>query len=196
MNRYQVKIDDSILPDSYTFDELINNGLLDDYDEHIKVRLVGESLWLIARDYPYDEKEGSKSYIIDEYGQIVRTKPVGINLSISNKDLHFNDSRSTQTIIVTSSKSWHISLNPATWVHLTNNGTSLSILVDDNYSSESRTDYFKIKSGDKEERINIYQSGCSTSSSGSTSGSTKSDNDNSGCIWVIVGIVIVLLLVF
>lgn len=188
MNRYKVKIDDTILPDSYTFDELIENGLLDDYDENIKVRLVEENTWYIARDYPFQMKEGTKKYTIDEFGQIVRNKPVVTNLSISRKDLRFTDSGSTQTIMVTSNKPWNISLNAASWVHLTNNGTSLSIRVDKNYSSDSRTDYFKIKSGDKEERINIYQSGSSSSSS-----SSSSDDDYSGCIWaVLIGIGILL----
>ena len=30
MNRYHVKIDDSVLPETYSFDELIENGLLDE----------------------------------------------------------------------------------------------------------------------------------------------------------------------
>ena len=38
-NKYQVKINDSVLPKSFSFDELIDNGLLDNKDENIKVRL-------------------------------------------------------------------------------------------------------------------------------------------------------------
>ena len=40
MKSYQVKIDEEELPNSFTFDELIENGLLDESDEHIKIKLV------------------------------------------------------------------------------------------------------------------------------------------------------------
>ena len=56
-NRYQVKIDESVLPESYSFDQLIDTGLLDDYDDNIKVRLIGDSEWIIARRYPFNYKE-------------------------------------------------------------------------------------------------------------------------------------------
>ncbi len=57
MNRYNVKIEDSVLPETYSFDELIQNGLLDERDEHIQVRLIEENEWVIARDYPFAESE-------------------------------------------------------------------------------------------------------------------------------------------
>lgn len=84
MNRYHVKIDDSVLPETYSFDELIGNGLLDDRDEHIQVRLVGESDWVIARDYPFSDSEApplrtnlnignmSGNYTINDDGSINR----------------------------------------------------------------------------------------------------------------------------
>lgn len=52
-NKYQVKINDSVLPKSFSFDELIDNGLLDKKDENIKVRLCAEEEWVTARDYPF-----------------------------------------------------------------------------------------------------------------------------------------------
>lgn len=57
MNRYNVKIDDSVLPETYSFDELIENGLLDERDEHIQVKLIENNEWVIARDYPFSESE-------------------------------------------------------------------------------------------------------------------------------------------
>lgn len=59
MNRYHVKVDDSILPETYSFDELIDNGLLDERDEHIQVKLVEKTEWIVARDYPFAEFERS-----------------------------------------------------------------------------------------------------------------------------------------
>lgn len=59
MNKYLVKIEDSVLPDSYTFDELIANGLLDERDEKIQVKDIEETDWVIARDYPFTNTEVS-----------------------------------------------------------------------------------------------------------------------------------------
>lgn len=60
-NKYQVKIEDSILPDLYTFDQLINSGLLDDVDEKIKIRLYGDSTWVTARSFPFSDLEDKQS---------------------------------------------------------------------------------------------------------------------------------------
>lgn len=64
MNRYHVKIDDSVLPETYSFDELIENGLLDERDEHIQVKLIEEREWVVARDYPFANSETSNNSII------------------------------------------------------------------------------------------------------------------------------------
>lgn len=58
-NKYQVKIDDSVMPELYTFDQLINEGLLDEVDEKIKVRLNGEDVWQTARNYPFASREAN-----------------------------------------------------------------------------------------------------------------------------------------
>ena len=57
-HRYEVKIDDSILPELYTFDQLIETGILDDIDDNIKVRKLGEMSWITARSYPFADCEG------------------------------------------------------------------------------------------------------------------------------------------
>lgn len=58
-HRYQVKIDDSVLPELYTFDQLIEKGVLDDFDENIKVRQCGETDWITARKYPFAHSENT-----------------------------------------------------------------------------------------------------------------------------------------
>ena len=60
-NKYQVKIEDSILPQLYTFDQLIDAGLLDDVDDKIKVRLNGDSAWVTARSFPFSDLESRQS---------------------------------------------------------------------------------------------------------------------------------------
>lgn len=58
-NKYQVKIDDSVMPELYTFDQLIDEGLLDEVDEKIKIRLNGEDVWQTARNYPFASREAN-----------------------------------------------------------------------------------------------------------------------------------------
>lgn len=60
MKKYLVKIEESVLPQSYTFDQLIDAGLLDNVDDKIKVKLEGDSVWITARDYPFSDVEKSE----------------------------------------------------------------------------------------------------------------------------------------
>lgn len=57
MKKYLVQIEDAILPQNYTFDQLIDAGLLDHVDDKIKVKLEGNSVWITARDYPFSNVE-------------------------------------------------------------------------------------------------------------------------------------------
>ncbi len=223
MKKYQVMIDDVVSSKSYSFDDLINSGFLDDYDVSIKIRATNETIWQIAREYPFHLSESNttssrdyivnedgtvtrkkkknssggnsaiptppRGYRIDEYGQVVRTGGNTSNsskLDLSTDSLHFTSSSGSRSITVTTNGAWNISLGAATWVHLSQSGSNLTVRVDQNYSSDSRTDYFKLKSGDKEKRVDIYQSGNSSSNS-----SSSSTDDNDGCawfFWIVIGI--------
>ena len=210
--KYQVKIDEEVLSKLFSLDEMLDSGLLDEYDEHIMVKGSEESIWHIAREYPFHLSETTSSdsgfihnddgtvtrkktkkdkdmgYRIDEYGQVIRNSG-GTRFELSTESLHYADSGSSQTITVTSNGSWNISLGAASWVHLTPSGNTLIVRVDKNYSSDRRTDFFKLKSGNIERRVNIYQAGASSSSS-----SSSSSDDNDGCVWaVIIGIGILIL---
>lgn len=57
MNRYQVKIDEELIPSTFSFDELLEKGLLDEVDEHIKIKLVNDVEWITARNYPFATTE-------------------------------------------------------------------------------------------------------------------------------------------
>lgn len=59
-HKYLVKIDDSVLPQSFTFDQLIDNGLLDNFDEKIKIKLEKDTVWIVAREFPFSELENSQ----------------------------------------------------------------------------------------------------------------------------------------
>lgn len=72
MTTYKVKIDGQVMPSTFTFDELIDNGILDDYDENILVQAVGDTSWTVARDYRYDLKENTE-FKINPDGTITRT---------------------------------------------------------------------------------------------------------------------------
>ncbi|MCQ2329941.1 MAG: BACON domain-containing protein [Paludibacteraceae bacterium] len=78
-------------------------------------------------------------------------------LSVSPSNLSFGSSGGTRTITVSSNRDWSISVNTASWGHLTRNDNTLTLTVDNYMGTTERTDYFKIKAGDKEERVNIRQ---------------------------------------
>lgn len=198
MKRYQVKIDDDVSSKAFTLDELLEMGLLDDYDEHILLRAYGESVWQIAREYPFyiteaetstvnnngivSPKNSQSAYTIDEYGQVIRRGDTKKIFDLSITSLNFTSESSSRTINVTSNGIWSISLGAASWVHLTTSGDLLIVRVEKNNNQYSRTDYFKLKSGNEEKIVNIHQSGVCSSSS-----SSSSNNDGkNGCIWAIV----------
>ena len=68
MNRYYVKIDGQEAPESYTYEELRNMGVLD-FDD-IQVRKMLDSNWYPAKYYHFPESGSSTEVVIDEYGQI------------------------------------------------------------------------------------------------------------------------------
>jgi len=74
MAKYQVRIEDYEFEQSFTLDELLNHGLLDDYDPRIQVRAEGEEGWVIARHYPYGEKEKENlsGFTINADGTVTR----------------------------------------------------------------------------------------------------------------------------
>ena len=84
-------------------------------------------------------------------------------LTVSRSELYFDASGGTKTITVTSNKDWEISVGTYSWGHLTRNGNTLTLKVDENTESTERTDYFKLTAGDKEVKINITQEAASNS---------------------------------
>lgn len=80
-------------------------------------------------------------------------------LNVSSDNLSFSYSGGTRTITVSTDGEWQIGMGTAGWGHTSISGNTITLRIDENTSSSSRTDYFVIKSGSKEKRINISQDG-------------------------------------
>lgn len=103
-------------------------------------------------DY-FNISSGSKTLRVD----ISQSK--GSSFSVSSQNLNFPSSGGSQTLTITSSDTWNIGTSTYDWGHLTKNGNQLIVRIDANTSTSSRTDYFTIKCGNIEKRVNISQSG-------------------------------------
>ena len=100
------------------------------------------------------------------------------SLTVSTDSLSFSYAGGSRTISVNSSSSWKIGTKTYDWGHLSTDGNAVTIRVDANTSTNSRTDYFTIKSGNLEKRINISQSGnTQTTSNNATIKSVYVSND-------------------
>ena len=100
------------------------------------------------------------------------------SLTVSTESLSFSSAGGSRTITVNSSSSWKIGTKTYDWGHLSTNGNTVTLRVDANTSTNSRTDYFTIKSGNLEKRIIISQSGnTQTTSNNGTIKSVYVSND-------------------
>lgn len=81
------------------------------------------------------------------------------HLNVSSDNISYSYSGGTRTITVYTDGEWQISTGTAGWGHTSISGNTITLRIDENTSSSSRTDYFVIKSGSKEKRINISQDG-------------------------------------
>ncbi len=98
-------------------------------------------------------KSGNKSIRVDIY------QSRGNYLDISSQEISLPSSGGSKVVTVSSGDNWQIGTNTDSWGHLTRSGSQLTLRVDANNSSSSRSDYFTIKSGTIEKRVNIIQEG-------------------------------------
>ena len=80
-------------------------------------------------------------------------------LKASKTNLSFSADGGTETINISGQTDWSITVWPEGWGHLTRNGNTLTLRVDKNSSSSSRSDSFFIKAGTKELKVSISQNG-------------------------------------
>lgn len=81
-------------------------------------------------------------------------------LDVSSDYLRFPSEGGKQTVKINSGLSWEIGDSTYGWGHLKTDGDAVTVHLDINTTPNSRTDYFTIKSGNLEKRINIFQSEC------------------------------------
>ena len=77
MKKYQVMIEGEIASQTFTLDEMLELGLLDDYDENIKIKLYEEFVWQVARDYPFHISEAdslNSNFVVNNDGTVTRKK--------------------------------------------------------------------------------------------------------------------------
>ena len=81
------------------------------------------------------------------------------SLIVSNTDLSFSHKGGRVGIRVWCNYPWEVAVPPASWGRLDRTEDSLYLIVEANRKRDGRSDYFKLRSGDKEARINVSQSG-------------------------------------
>lgn len=114
-----------------------------------------------------DENPGTKrtDYFVIKSGSyekrinITQAGKTATHLSASPDNTSFSYSGGTRTITVSTDGDWQISIGTAEWGHTSISGNTITLSIDENTSPSSRTDYFVVKSGSKEKRINISQDG-------------------------------------
>lgn len=80
-------------------------------------------------------------------------------LSVSDDNIYFDADGGETEIEVSTDGDWDIDVGVVDWGHLRKYSTSVTVRVDKNPSTSSRTDYFVLKSGNYSKRINITQYG-------------------------------------
>lgn len=112
--------------------------------------------WIKKCDSEISERKRKE----EECKRIIEERNVLFSIFPSSVEIDANGGSKTFTIDC--GRTWSIDTNTNSWGHLTKQGNTLTLRVDANYSSSSRTDYFTIRSGSKTLRVNISQKGKST----------------------------------
>ena len=80
-------------------------------------------------------------------------------LNVSDDDIYMSADGGSTEISISTDGEWYIDVDVTSWGHLTKSSNSVTLQLDENSSSSSRTDYFVIKSGNYTKRVNITQGG-------------------------------------
>jgi uncharacterized protein YueI len=104
------------------------------------------------------EKADTAVVAAADTGSIVNDKTASY-LTVSEDNLSFSSEGGTTDIIINTDGGWEISTPPEAWGDITRQDGHLTLTIAENPNSSSRTDYFVIKAGNYERRINITQNG-------------------------------------
>lgn len=80
-------------------------------------------------------------------------------LNVSDDNIDIDASGGSKDISIETDGDWEISTSTANWGHLSKYSNSVTLTIDENTSSSSRSDYFEITAGSYTKRININQEG-------------------------------------
>lgn len=134
--------------------------------------------------------DGTKSVRVSIYQSGTTASP---SLSVSKTSISAGASGITEYITVTCNTTWEVQYPSGTMYSVTRNGNSLTVKILPNSSTESRSDYFNVKTtdGSKVQKIQLTQGGASTLSvsktsvSCSASGTTEYITVTSGKSWEV-----------
>ena len=95
-------------------------------------------------------------------------------ISVNKTSISASASGTTEYITVSSNTTWDVQYASGTMYSVTRNGNTLTVTINANTSTESRSDFFNVKTtdGSKVQKISLSQYGKSSSSSSSSSSST------------------------
>lgn len=146
----------------------------------IVICAIGVFLWLKSCDNS-ESYQGTEETI--EEVTTIEDDEVEISLTVSNENLQFDSDGGIEVINIGTNSSWSIGTQTESWGHLSKNGNQLQVRIDENPEHEERTDYFTVRAGDKEKRVNITQSGAKVL--WELSGSSRDYTDNATALTYI-----------
>ena len=111
--------------------------------------------------FDVETADGSKSIRVNFYQSGKTASP---SLSVSKTSISAGASGTTEYITVTCNTTWEVQYPSGNMYSVTRNGNSLTVKINANSSTESRSDYFNIKTtdGSKVQKIQLSQGGKSS----------------------------------
>ena len=122
--------------------------------------------------FDVETTDGAKSVRVNVYQS---GKTVSPSLSVSKSSISAGASGTTEYITVTCNTTWEVQYPSGTMYSVTRNGNSLTVKINANSSTESRSDFFNIKTidGSVVKKIQLSQSGKSSYSSNNNATPTQ-----------------------
>lgn len=122
--------------------------------------------------FDVETTDGSKSVRVTVYQSGKTASP---SLSVSKSSISAGASGTTEYITVTCNTTWEVQYPSGTMYSVTRNGNSLTVKINANSSTESRSDFFNIKTTDGSivKKIQLSQSGKSSYSSNNNATPTQ-----------------------
>ena len=138
----------STQPESWAHASINGNSILLSVDENPGIKRTD---YFVIKSGSYTERIN-----ISQAGkQASFLNPSQTNISVSH-------SGGTRTITVTTDGTWEFGADTESWIDLSRSGNTITLDISSYSGSSDRSDYFTIKSGNLEKRINITQTADNT----------------------------------